>query len=98
MTTDVLSNWSAAQRAIPDLGYDWPNARLRALGEAVQSVYPELSGWPPDLAAEAHLLYASRSHSIPAGVAPDARNDLFLAFLRATVARFVGSAEPAVHA
>ena len=98
MPTDVLMDSHAAQKAIPDLGYYWPDAKLKALGEAVQAIYPELAAWPPYLAAEAHLLYASRSHSIPAGVAPDARDDLFLAFLRATVARFVGSAEPAVHA
>ena len=94
MTTDVLNDCHTAQRAIPDLGYYWPNARLKALGEAVQAIYPELSAWPPYLAAEAHLLYASRFPSDP-GVAPSARNDLFLPFLRATVAGHANRLEPA---
>ena len=94
MQTDVLMDSHAAQKAIPDLGYYWPDAKLKALGQAVQSVYPELSGWPPYLAAEAHLLYSSRNPSDP-GAPPNARDVEFLVFLRAAVAGHVDRSESA---
>jgi hypothetical protein len=84
---DILQDDQAARRAIPDLGYDWPNGKLKALGMDVQAQYPELTNWPPYLAAEAHLLYTRRLPGDPSIVSP--RSAEFLAFLRAAVAGHV---------
>ena len=86
---DVLQDSSAARRAIPDLGYDWPDQRLKALGIDVQAQYPELAKWPPYLAAEAQLYYASRIAGDPSSV--QARSTEFLVFLRAAIAGHVDS-------
>ena len=56
----IFKNASAAQRAIPELRFDWSDARLKALGESVKSLYPELAAWGPHLAGEAHLFFVSR--------------------------------------
>ncbi len=84
--SDVLQDSHAARLAIPDLGYDWPDHKLKALGLEVQARYPELAGWPPYLAAEAHLYYASRVSGDPSEV--QARSVKFLPFLRAAVAGY----------
>ncbi len=87
---DVLNDATAARAAIPDLGYIWPDARLRSLGQEVQAEYPELAAWPPYLAAEAHLYYVSRFPSDPSQVGT--RNVEFLTFLRAALAGHVALA------
>ncbi|WP_199039909.1 MULTISPECIES: hypothetical protein [unclassified Dyella] len=81
---DVLKDSLAARKAIPDLGHHWPDTRLKALGVEVQAQYPELAGWPPYLAAEAQLHYASRFPGNPAVVG--VRSVDFLTFLRAAIA------------
>lgn len=85
--SDVLQDGSAARRAIPDFGYDWPDHRLKTLDIEVHATYPELVGWPPYLAAEGHLYYASRFPCDPFKV--EARSLDFLAFLRSTIAGHV---------
>lgn len=84
---DVLQDLWAASLAIPDLGYDWPDHRLKTLGVEVQAQYPELVDWPPYLAAEAHLYYDRRFPGDLSKV--QARSTDFLAFLRATISRHV---------
>lgn len=80
----ILQNASAAQRAIPEIGFDWTDARLKALGESVKSLYPELAAWGPHLAGEAHLFFVSRKGQ-QAGLSEDnpgtLRNAEFLPFL-----------------
>ena len=85
--SDVLQDGYAARQAIPDLGYDWADQKLKTLGLEVQAQYPELAKWPPYLAAEAHLYCASRFLGDPSKVL--ARSVEFLAFLRAVVAGHV---------
>lgn len=87
MEKDILNDSLAAQKVIPDLGYDWPDAKLRRLGEDVQAKYPELASWQPYLAAEAHLYYTSRHPSDPGQVS--VRDVGFLPFLRAAIAGHV---------
>lgn len=87
---DVLQDDYVARQAIPDLGYNWPDHRLKALGLDVQALYPELAGWPPQLAAESHLHYASRFPGNPSTV--QARSVEFLTFLRAAIAGHVRQA------
>lgn len=85
MSFDILYDLESAQRAIPDMGFHWPDAKLLALGHDVQELYPEIQHWSPYLAAEGHLLYSSRTSRDPTVVSPRTSND-FLLFLRATLA------------
>lgn len=85
MSFDILYDLESAQRAIPDMGFHWPDAKLLALGREVQEMYPEIRHWRPYLAAEGYLLYSSRTSRDPAVVSPRASND-FILFLHATLA------------
>jgi hypothetical protein len=82
----IFSDASRAQRAIPETGNGWSDARLKSLGERVKSLYPELVTWGPQLAGEAHLLYVATAKRLDERVSvlegdPRDRSEAFLSFL-----------------
>ncbi|WP_430231626.1 hypothetical protein [Paraburkholderia tropica] len=77
----IFSDASHAQRAIPESGNGWSDARLKRLGERVKSLYPELTSWGPQLAGEAYLLYVSKTKRLDDRVTEDDPRDRSVAFV-----------------